>query len=64
LRNAPAGFRQVVDIDWSDSNHAYVDKVILRWGKLGYDLHDRSEYKSVSGVRIPSVHVVLTFVKR
>jgi hypothetical protein len=53
-----------VDIDWSDSNHAYVDKVILRWGKLGYDLHDRSEYKSVSGVRIPSVHVVLTFVKR
>ncbi|HTT90790.1 MAG TPA: hypothetical protein VMF65_14655 [Acidimicrobiales bacterium] len=62
LRNAPTGFEQVVDIDLATSPPDGIDQTILRWGKLGYDLQDRSEY-TTPGLGT-SEHVVLTFVKR
>lgn len=61
LRSAPSGPRQVVD-----ALPTQVDKTILWWGKLGYDLHDRSEFQTPPRGRtqIPGMHVVLTFVNR
>lgn len=61
LRNAPMGSRQAVDV-----RPGRVDKAVQSWGKLGYDLHDRSEFETppTRTVRMPVIHVVLTFVKR
>lgn len=61
LRKAPSGSREVVD-----ALPTQVDKTILWWGKLGYDLHDRSEFQTPPKGRtqIPGVHVILTFVKK
>ena len=61
LRNAPSGSRQVVD-----ALPTQVDKTIMWWRKLGYDLHDRSEFQSPPTGRsqIQAFHVILTFVKR
>lgn len=49
-----------------DALPTQVDKTILWWGKLGYDLHDRSEFQTPPRGRtqIPGMHVVLTFVNR
>jgi hypothetical protein len=37
-----------------------------RWGELGYDLYDRSEFQTpaTGRVQMPVVHVILTFKKK
>jgi hypothetical protein len=67
LRTAPTGSRQVVDINLATSPPGHIDKVIQEWGKLGYDLYDRRQHRSVyvtSRTPMRSDHVELTFVKR
>jgi hypothetical protein len=66
LRSAPTGSRQVVDV-----RPGNVVQAIQWWEKLGYDLHDRSDFETPASRRytnpasqMPLEHVVLTFVKR
>ena len=67
LRNAPTGSRQTVSVKVMTA-----DDAVRRWGKLGYDLHERSDYEtssvspaaSATRIRIPEVRASLTFVKR
>ena len=61
LRNASTGTRQVVDV-----RPRRADNAIEPWGKLGYDLHDRSRFEESYNprLRMQVEHVVLTFVKR
>ena len=67
LRKAPTGSRQTVSVKVMT-----VEDAIRRWGKLGYDLHERSDYESssvspaasVTRIRIPEVRARLTFIKR
>ena len=60
LRKAPSGSREVVFVRLPD-----VDQTILHWGKLGYDLHDRSEIDTapLRGSRLPEIRIRLDFVK-
>jgi hypothetical protein len=67
LRKAATGSRQTVSVKVMT-----VDDAVRRWGKLGYDLHERSDYQassvapaaSVTRIRIPEVRARLTFIKR
>jgi hypothetical protein len=59
LRNAPTGSRQAVDVRLGG-----VNKAIQKWGKLGYDSHDRSEWKGppTRTVQMPIIPVILTLL--
>lgn len=61
LREAPPGSRRTVDV-----KPPAVNKAILQWGKLGYDLLDRDEFQGrpTGRSRLQPEHVVLTFIKR
>lgn len=67
LRKAPTGSRQTVSV-----KVMAVEDATRRWGKLGYDLHERSDYvtssvspaSSVTRAGIPEVRARLTFIKR
>jgi hypothetical protein len=61
MRKAPSGSRQTVD-----TRPGNVDTTIQRWGKAGYDLHERSERQGPPTPRspLPIIHVILTFVKK
>jgi hypothetical protein len=61
LRKAPTGYRETVvtrpgNVEWT----------IQWWGKLGYDLRDRSEGTKPDGVSVQGsfIPVTLVFVKR
>jgi hypothetical protein len=60
LRNAPTGSLQTIE-----TRPGCFDKAVQRWGKLGYDLRERSEFQTppTGRVQMPVVHVILTFVK-
>ncbi|HXW79911.1 MAG TPA: hypothetical protein VEJ84_10455 [Acidimicrobiales bacterium] len=60
LKNAPTGSRQTVT-----ARVANADTTIQRWGKLGYDLEERSDYAG-RAVRmgVPETRATLTFIKR
>jgi hypothetical protein len=67
LRKAPTGSRQTVSVKVMT-----VDDAVRRWGKLGYELHERSDYatssvspaSSITKIQIPEVRARLTFIKR
>jgi hypothetical protein len=59
LRKAPSGSRQTVTVKVMST-----DDVIQRWGKLGYDLHERKDDTSHTGLGVPMVRATLTFIKR
>jgi hypothetical protein len=67
LRKAPSGSRQTVSVKVMT-----VEDAIRRWGRLGYDLHERTDYEassvspasSVTRIAIPEVRARLTFIKR
>lgn len=61
LRKAPTGSRQTVTV-----KVMLVGEVIQRWGKLGYDLHERSDFTGAAGrpLRVPQTFARLTFIKR
>jgi len=67
LRKAPTGSRQTVSVKVMT-----VDDAVRRWGKLGYDLHEQSEYgvssvspaSSATRIRVPEVRARLIFIKR
>ena len=60
LKNAPAGSRRTVT-----TKVANADDAIQRWGKLGYDLEEQSDYEA-HAVRmgVPETRATLTFIKR
>lgn len=61
LKKAPSGSRQTVD-----TRPGNVNVTIQWWAKLGYDLHERSEWQSppIGGGQMPIIHVILVFTKR
>ncbi len=61
LRKAPSGSRQTVTL-----KVMLVGDVIQQWGRLGYDLHERSDFAGLSrgSLRVPETFARLTFIKR
>lgn len=61
LRKAPSGSRQTVD-----TRPGNVNATIQWWAKVGYDLHERSEWQSppIGYGQMPIIHVILVFIKR
>ena len=60
LKNAPTGSRRTVTARVADTGIT-----IQRWGKLGYDLEEQSDYEG-HAVRmgVPETRATLTFIKR
>jgi hypothetical protein len=59
LKNAPTGARQTVT-----ARVAEASTTIQRWGKLGYDLEEQSDYEGHARMGVPETRARLTFVKR
>jgi hypothetical protein len=59
LKNAPTGSRQTVTARVADAG-----TTVQRWGKLGYDLEEQSDYAGHARMGVPETRATLTFVKR
>jgi hypothetical protein len=60
LKHAPSGSRQTVTVQVANAG-----TTIQRWGKLGYDLEEQSDYGAHTGrMGVPETRASLTFVKR
>jgi hypothetical protein len=59
LKNAPTGSRQTVTARAADTG-----TTIRRWGRLGYDLEQQSDYADRARMGVPEVRARLTFIKR
>jgi hypothetical protein len=60
LKHAPTGSRQTVTVRVANAG-----TTIHRWGRLGYDLEEQTEY-AAHAVRmgVPETRASLTFIKR